>query len=110
MELGSSLAALGVDQLRIEGHTDLKGSSGYNLQLSQRRAEAVAQVLRERAVPRAVHGAQPRQGAAGVHRRHRGLPVAEPAGGADRPGALTGPIRPRAQRLSSARIASITPL
>ncbi|WP_022979896.1 OmpA family protein [Ideonella sp. B508-1] len=54
LELGSSLAALGVGQLRIEGHTDLKGSSGYNLQLSLRRAEAVAQVLRESAL----YGAQ----------------------------------------------------
>lgn len=52
-ELGNSLAALGVDQLRIEGHTDLKGSSDYNLLLSQRRAEAVAQVLRESALSRA---------------------------------------------------------
>lgn len=52
-ELGNSLAALGVGELRIEGHTDRKGSSDYNLQLSQRRAEAVAQVLRESALSRA---------------------------------------------------------
>ena len=50
LDLGGSLAALGIGQLRIEGHTDLKGSSGYNQQLSQRRAEAVAQVLRESAL------------------------------------------------------------
>lgn len=53
LELGNSLAALGVGELRIEGHTDLKGSSDYNLQLSQRRAEAVAQVLRGSALSRA---------------------------------------------------------
>ncbi|MCO5978144.1 OmpA family protein [Ideonella oryzae] len=50
LDLGNSLAGLGIGQLRIEGHTDLKGGSGYNLQLSQRRAEAVAQVLHDSAL------------------------------------------------------------
>ncbi|RYI78806.1 MAG: OmpA family protein, partial [Acetobacteraceae bacterium] len=35
-------------KLRVEGHTDALGSDDYNLQLSQRRAVAVAQWLVER--------------------------------------------------------------
>jgi len=35
-------------RVRVEGHTDNKGSHAYNLQLSQRRAQAVVTWLRER--------------------------------------------------------------
>jgi len=35
----------------IEGHTDSRGSSAYNEELSQRRAQAVAEALSERGVP-----------------------------------------------------------
>ena len=37
-------------RLTIEGHTDASGSADYNLQLSQRRAEAVVDYLRGRGV------------------------------------------------------------
>lgn len=47
MALGQELAALGIASVRIEGHTDQTGSSVYNLRLAQRRAEAVAAVLKE---------------------------------------------------------------
>ncbi len=38
-------------QLRIEGHTDARGPSLFNLDLSQRRARSVAQALTERGLP-----------------------------------------------------------
>lgn len=40
-----TLSAVGVDGLRIEGHSDNVGVVDYNLRLSQRRAAVVAQVL-----------------------------------------------------------------
>jgi outer membrane protein OmpA-like peptidoglycan-associated protein len=43
--LGRELARLGIDQLRIEGHTDSVGSHAYNEALSLRRAQAVADIL-----------------------------------------------------------------
>ena len=49
--MGRGLSAVGVDQLRVEGHTDDQGSDAYNERLSQRRAQAVAQVLGEAGIP-----------------------------------------------------------
>jgi outer membrane protein OmpA-like peptidoglycan-associated protein len=52
----------------VEGHTDGRGSDGHNLDLSRRRAEAVARYLesrgieRERVQPRAYGSARPRTG------------------------------------------------
>jgi len=40
-----TLRELGIDHLRVEGHTDTVGSSAYNQKLSQRRAESVAREL-----------------------------------------------------------------
>lgn len=37
-------------QVRIEGHTDSTGSAAYNVELSQRRAEAVVDALRAQGV------------------------------------------------------------
>ncbi len=37
-------------RIRVEGHTDSKGSAEYNMKLSQRRAEAVANALIQRGV------------------------------------------------------------
>lgn len=48
------LAANGQQRIRIEGNTDARGSSEYNLALGQRRSVAVAQQL----VNRGVNGAQ----------------------------------------------------
>ncbi|MDY7227857.1 OmpA family protein [Hyalangium rubrum] len=54
-----------IQKLRIEGHTDNKGDAAYNLELSQRRAEAVAKylvgksVVRERLDPKGFGPAQP---------------------------------------------------
>ena len=45
------IIALDVKRLLVTGHTDRSGDAGYNLALSQRRAEAVAQVLRTAGVP-----------------------------------------------------------
>ena len=43
--IGDALQQLGVDRLRVEGHTDNVGSASFNQTLSLRRAEAVAQAL-----------------------------------------------------------------
>lgn len=45
--LGRGLAALGVERLRVQGHTDDTGSAAYNQALSLRRAQAVARALTE---------------------------------------------------------------
>jgi outer membrane protein OmpA-like peptidoglycan-associated protein len=49
--IGRGLSAVGIDSLRVEGHTDDQGSDAYNERLSQRRAQAVAQVLGDAGVP-----------------------------------------------------------
>lgn len=57
--MGRELSEVGIDTLRVEGHTDDQGSPAYNERLSLRRAQAVAQVLGESGIPPAriaVHG------------------------------------------------------
>ncbi len=49
--LARALVELDVDSMRIEGHADETGSDAYNLQLSERRAAAVAAVLRQGGMP-----------------------------------------------------------
>jgi outer membrane protein OmpA-like peptidoglycan-associated protein len=46
MGMGRRLRELGVPRIRVEGHTDAVGEPSYNRELSVRRADAVAQVLR----------------------------------------------------------------
>jgi outer membrane protein OmpA-like peptidoglycan-associated protein len=48
--IGDILAKYPEDRLRIEGHTDSRGTAAYNEELSLRRAEAVARVLSSRGV------------------------------------------------------------
>jgi outer membrane protein OmpA-like peptidoglycan-associated protein len=43
--LGRRLQSVGLDRLRLDGHTDNTGSNEHNQQLSLRRAQAVADVL-----------------------------------------------------------------
>lgn len=43
--LGNTLLGVGITHLRLEGHTDSYGEDDYNLDLSERRARAVARVL-----------------------------------------------------------------
>jgi outer membrane protein OmpA-like peptidoglycan-associated protein len=43
--LGRALLGVGITRMRVEGHTDSYGDAAYNDQLSQRRAQAVADVL-----------------------------------------------------------------
>jgi outer membrane protein OmpA-like peptidoglycan-associated protein len=48
--IGNILAKYPEDRIRIEGHTDSRGTAAYNEDLSLRRAEAVARVLSSRGV------------------------------------------------------------
>lgn len=49
--IGSALTRLGIDHLRVEGHTDNVGAAAFNQALSLRRAEAVAQALAAQGLP-----------------------------------------------------------
>lgn len=52
LELGRALKGVGIERLRVEGHTDDRGSDAYNMRLSLRRAEAVADVLADAGLAR----------------------------------------------------------
>lgn len=43
--IGKSLLGVGIDRVRIDGHTDASGKETYNSQLSLRRAKSVGTVL-----------------------------------------------------------------
>lgn len=47
IELGKALSEVGIRRLRVEGHTDARGSDAYNQKLSEERAEAVKSLLAE---------------------------------------------------------------
>ena len=44
-EVARTLRSLGIERIRIEGHTDSVGTAKYNAGLSQRRADSVARQL-----------------------------------------------------------------
>lgn len=54
---GALLQVEGIKKLEIGGHTDAKGSDAYNLDLSDRRAAAVAAALKQRSVNLAMENA-----------------------------------------------------
>ena len=43
--VADGLRRVGIDGLRVEGHTDNSGTAEYNLRLSERRAQAVSRAL-----------------------------------------------------------------
>jgi outer membrane protein OmpA-like peptidoglycan-associated protein len=43
--IGKALLAVGINRVRVDGHTDASGKEAYNEQLSVRRATSVAKVL-----------------------------------------------------------------
>ena len=43
--IGKALLGVGIERVRVDGHTDASGKESYNQQLSLRRAESVAKVL-----------------------------------------------------------------
>ena len=43
--IGKALLDVGIDRVRVDGHTDASGKEAYNQQLSLRRAKSVAAVL-----------------------------------------------------------------
>ncbi|PMU87911.1 MULTISPECIES: OmpA family protein [unclassified Pseudomonas] len=43
--IGKALLDVGIDRVRVDGHTDASGKESYNQQLSLRRAKSVATVL-----------------------------------------------------------------
>jgi outer membrane protein OmpA-like peptidoglycan-associated protein len=50
-ELADSLIRVGIRRIRVEGHTDNSGGREHNIELSRRRAEAVARELALRGFP-----------------------------------------------------------
>ena len=61
-EVAAELGKIGITRVRVEGHTDNVGSAKYNVRLSERRAESVAQWvahagLRKDAIERKGYGA-----------------------------------------------------
>lgn len=50
-EVARSLRELGIERLRVEGHTDNVGSTAYNQDLSLRRAESVAREFAHAGIP-----------------------------------------------------------
>ncbi len=43
--IGKALVGVGIDRVRVDGHTDASGKETYNEQLSLRRAQSVGKVL-----------------------------------------------------------------
>ncbi|MGE7991874.1 OmpA family protein [Pseudomonas sp. NPDC089554] len=43
--IGKALLSVNIQQVRVDGHTDASGKASYNQQLSERRAQSVAQAL-----------------------------------------------------------------
>nr|WP_277818247.1 OmpA family protein [Pseudomonas putida] len=43
--IGKALLGVGIQGVRVDGHTDASGKAAYNQQLSERRAQSVAKVL-----------------------------------------------------------------
>jgi outer membrane protein OmpA-like peptidoglycan-associated protein len=43
--IGKALLGVGIERVRVDGHTDASGKEAYNQQLSLRRAKSVANVL-----------------------------------------------------------------
>jgi len=43
--IGKALLGVGINRVRVDGHTDASGKEAYNEQLSARRAKSVAKVL-----------------------------------------------------------------
>ncbi|WP_177327331.1 OmpA family protein [Pseudomonas sp. H1h] len=43
--IGKALVGVGIERVRVDGHTDASGKETYNQQLSLRRAKSVAKVL-----------------------------------------------------------------
>jgi outer membrane protein OmpA-like peptidoglycan-associated protein len=50
--IGQALTSVAIDHLRVDGYTDDYGTDSYNDDLSLRRAQAVAAVLRQTGIPR----------------------------------------------------------
>jgi outer membrane protein OmpA-like peptidoglycan-associated protein len=51
--IAKALLGVGIDRLRLDGHTDNVGSEEYNLDLSRKRAQAVADALVAAGMPAA---------------------------------------------------------
>ena len=43
--IGKALLGVGIERVRVDGHTDASGKEAYNQQLSLRRAKSVGKVL-----------------------------------------------------------------
>ncbi|MNF33160.1 Outer membrane porin F precursor [compost metagenome] len=52
-KLGKALLDVGLNRVRVDGHTDSNGEAAYNEQLSRKRAQSVADVLASVGMPAA---------------------------------------------------------
>ncbi len=50
-KVADTLHAVGIDTMRVEGHADNVGAEPFNIQLSERRAEAVAREMAANGIP-----------------------------------------------------------
>lgn len=52
LKISKALLSVGIENLRVEGHTDIYGTDAYNQKLSSQRADSVADILSQAGIKR----------------------------------------------------------